>query len=252
MLRVVLWLALVSSWALASGARAQPKVLFVGDSITRGTGATTPAEDGFVARLEERFPELLVANAGCGGSTTRDWTFDTGGIYCALGSAWRLAAEPELPAQITHVMLGTNGALGFFEHFGPVSPDEYEWRLRLLVEKAPGLVLVSSPPRNPPRPTGAVDDRLRGYRDAIDRVVDAYPYAEHGVDGYALLDPALDFLPGNIHPNDRGHARLADALERRILELLPPGALSPCANARACERFRFLPQYQHPHGREAR
>jgi len=173
-----------------------------------------------------------------------DWTTHWALKICVFGNAWSLLAAPELPAQITHVMLGTNDALGYIENLGWVSPSEYESRLRLFVDRAPGLVLISSPPKNPKHPSDVVDDRLRGYREAIDVVVAEYAYVEHGVDSYSLLDPEGDFA--GIHPNDRGHTRIADELERRILMRLPRGFLSPCKNTQPCERSSFLPRYRHP------
>ena len=249
------WTLLFPSLAIclmsATAAFAQPKILFVGDSITAGDGATNPSEGGFVAQIADRFPELVVANAGCGGSTVRDWTIDAGLGPCPFGDTWNLLAAPELPAQMTHILLGTNDALGFFE-FAPVSPFEYYLRLRVLLERAPGLVLISTPPVQPKRRSGVVDDRLRGYREAIDILVAERAYVEHGVDTYGLLDPATDFANGGIHPNDRGHTRIADELERRILQLLPRGSLSPCRNEIACGKFTFIPQYRHPKGRSTR
>jgi lysophospholipase L1-like esterase len=247
---------LIATVLLPIAAFAQPKIIFIGDSITRGVGATNPETNGFVGQLSERFPELLVANAGCGGSTIRDWTSDGPSLNCFFRDAWNLLVEPELPAQITHIMLGTNDALGFFEFFPDgsmgrwVPSEEYASRLRALVERAPGLVLISSPPKNPAELSGPVDDRLRAYRDAIDAMVGEYRYAAQGVDFYALLDPDNDLL--GVHPNDRGHARMADELERRILHLLPKGALSPCRNAVACAPYPLLPQHHHPRGRRGR
>jgi hypothetical protein len=69
-------------------------------------------------------------------------------------------------------------------------------------------------------------------------------HVEIGVDTYALLRQETDFLDG-VHPNTLGHAKIADALERRLLMLLPRGLLSPCKGEAACARFRFLPQFRH-------
>lgn len=240
---------LVASIVLPIAASAQPKMVFIGDSITCGLGATDPATGGFVAQLAERFPELSVVKACCNGSTTRDWTNDEPALACAFGNAWNLRVEPELPAQITHLSLGTNDATGFFEFLPDgrmgwwVPPDEYASRLRTLVERSPGLVLVSPPPRFPSYLSGPIDERLRAYRDAIDTIVGEYPFAFEGVDLYTLLDLDNDFV--GVHPNDRGNLRIADALERRILELLPRGALSPCKNSVACAFYPLLAQFRH-------
>jgi lysophospholipase L1-like esterase len=151
--RLPAWLAILSLGLLAPAAWAEPTWLFVGDSITAGSGATSE-ERGFVALLGERFPEVAIVNAGCGASSIRDWTNDDSETRCAIANAWSLGAAG-VPAQITHIMLGTNDSRGVFEFFGPVPAWEYELRLRLLVERAPGLVLVSAPPpllrRSPPR-----------------------------------------------------------------------------------------------------
>lgn len=243
------WFALLVILAAFPGpALAEPKMLFLGDSITQGGGATDPAAGGFVALIAERFTEFEVVNAGCGGSTVRDWTIDGPTPACTIFGAWTVLAEPELPAAITHILLGTNDTLGFFEFFPDgsmgnfVAPEEYEIRLRALVDRAPGLVLLSTPPRNLGALSGPVDDRLRAYRDAVLAIADESRRVALGVDVYALLDPASDFA--DAHPNDRGHARIADELERRILALLPRGALSRCRNPVACSRFEFLPRYR--------
>jgi lysophospholipase L1-like esterase len=244
--------AAAAASAQARGVRASgpvpPKMLFVGDSITAGGGATVASSGGFVALLAARFPEIEMANLGCNGATVRDWTtVQPQAPHCVFGSAWETLAQPELPAHITHVMLGTNDAVGFLEPVVAgarwVSPEEYEFRLRTLVERSPGLVLLSSPPRVPLSPTGRRDERLQAYRGIVLYIVEDYWYVELGGDFYWILDPSSD-LDG-VHPNDAGHAKMADELERRILAVLPRGALSPCRNSVACERFEFLPRYRH-------
>jgi lysophospholipase L1-like esterase len=233
----------VLTMGLASGVRAEPpKVLFVGDSITSGLGATIPEEGGFVALLSKRFKELVIANAGCPGSTLRDWTTDDVAEHCALGGAWVSLAEPQLPAKMTHIMLGANDATGFFEsifinpHGRFVSKREYGVRLRELVARAPGVVLLSAPAPNASHPSGPVDDRLRDYREVVSRIVEEDARVLDGVDFYALLDLTLDM--DGVHPNDRGHARMADALELRMLEIMPVEALGRCKGRSACREGR--------------
>ena len=138
-LRLAWVVCLATPALLANSVLAQPKILFVGDSITAGIGATDWAEGGFVAQIGQRFPELVVANAGCNASTIRDWTSSKPADICFLGNAWQLQAAPELPAHITHVLLGTNDARGILEHFGTLLAWEYELRLRWMIEQAPGL-----------------------------------------------------------------------------------------------------------------
>ena len=99
-------------------------------------------------------------------------------------------------------------------------------------------------------PIGPFDERLEAYREIVLDIVEHYWYVELGGDFYRILDLGADFE--GIHPNDLGHARIADELERRILALLPRGALSPCRNPVACARFEFLPKYRHPRGKARR
>jgi len=230
---------------LSTSASAQPKMIFIGDSITAGLGASSPDENGFVAQLADRFPEIAVVNAGCSGSTVRDWTNDEPDVSCALSDAWNLLVEPELPARLFHIMLGTNDATGFFELFPDdtmgrwVSPDEFELRLRSLVDRATDLVLISTPPKNFFELTGPADDRLLAYRERIFTVVESNAHAELGADVYDLLDPTTD-LDG-VHPNDRGHSIIADELERQILNVLRSRRLFPCVDGAACDLDDLLP-----------
>ena len=146
---------------------------------------------------------------------------------------------PELPAQITHIMLGINDAYGFFEsspdgpHGNWLTPEEYGERLRLLVERSPGLVFVSVSPPLADTITGLVVERLRVYRDVVLSLVDDYRRVELGVDFHELLDPHTDMH--GCHPNTRGHAIMADALEESVLSRLPMRAL---ARYRHSNRFK--------------
>ena len=231
---------------LPAAAAAHPKMLLVGDSITAGVGAEDPATQGYVALFAERFPELRIANLGCSGSTTRDWTIDGASGFCALGNAWPLLAVPELPAQITHILLGTNDAYGFFEWFPDgrhgdwLTAAEYEERLRLLIERSPGLVFVSTPPPLAYTITGPVTERLRAYRDVVLSVVDDYKSVELGVDFHELLDRHTEVV--GCHPNTEGHAVMADALEESVLSQVPMRALARYKHSKRFTRETTPPQ----------
>jgi hypothetical protein len=141
-----------------------------------------------------------------------------------------LLAEPELPAQITHIMLGTNDSYGFFEWFPDgthgnwLTPGEYEERLRILIERSPGFIFVSSPPPLAETITGPVTERLSAYRDVVLSVVADYRRVELGVDFHELLDRRTDM--DGCHPNTDAHVIMADALEKRVLLNLPIRSLS--------------------------
>jgi lysophospholipase L1-like esterase len=55
-------------------------------------------------------------------------------------------------------------------------------------------------------------ERLRGYRSGIDEICLDRTEVFCGPDLLELLDPKADFFEGNIHPNARGHRKIAEAL----------------------------------------
>jgi lysophospholipase L1-like esterase len=238
-------LLLAVSIALFSSVSAQAgdRMLFIGDSITFGVWAE-PLDAGFVPLIAERFPELDVVNAGCNGATVRDWTIDDEATDCFYSGAWPELAEPNLPAAMTHVLLGTNDSVGIFEwgadepggpvHHGfVVSPEEYDARLRELIDRIDGWVFLSVPPVRTDGQPPEVADRLLAYRQVVLDIVESEPQVLLGVDLQELLDPETDFQEG-IHPNTLGHAKIADALEQSIL------ASTPFRRIELCNALPFL------------
>lgn len=184
------------------------QVLFVGDSITVGTGADPGM--GYVDRIAAGNPEWSVVNAGCGGSTTRDWTLPKlpgAPDSCAFRGAFEQLAEPHEDADIVHILLGTNDATGFFES-GPVPASEWLGNVELLSSRFSGDVVVSFPP---PLPDPASDAQAR---------IDAYAslLAARALDGDAPFRLGADFsqlsraLLDGVHPANAGHAWMAEQL----------------------------------------
>jgi hypothetical protein len=64
---------------------------------------------------------------------------------------------------------------------------------------------------------------LAGYREEIALICADTLGVLCGPDLHELLDPALDFSVGDIHPNAAGHAKIAAALADAILSLPEPG-----------------------------
>lgn len=201
--------------ALAEAKKPKPQVaraIFIGDSITRGTGANEPLRTGFVGTLQRLLPRYHLVNAGCGGALIQAWTADTPALRCWWGSAWATFVEPYYPAVWTHVLLG--GA-----HL-PQSLPAYEWELemRTLVERIPGCVIISMRPIDPSHRNDHVAIRHGRYREAVRRVVADYERVEVGVNFWPLLDPETDFAD-SVHPNQRGYEIMAYALLGRLWEL---------------------------------
>ena len=225
----------VAESALASAI----SVLFIGDSVTYGTGASDPDGDGqpngFVSILGETWAPygVEVINAGCGGATIRDWTNDGGeSVSCAIWNAWGLLAEPHLPVDAIHISLGANDAVGFFEWGCPgegqwggcwVPVDEYEERMRQLIAKIGEdvTILLSTTTPNP-NANSEENARLEGYRDVVIQIAgeDEWDNVYFGAD--ILHQLSLEFFPeGNVHPNDEGYARIAEMLAPRISVVVP-------------------------------
>lgn len=211
MMRLILALMVLLMAAPAGAAR----ILLLGDSITAGTvmGEGAP----FAQLLQERMPFDEVLNAGCGGSTTADWTTPAAeGFPCPFAGAYELSAEPLIdgdPVEVAVIMLGANDATGFFEP-APIEPAEYRSNLEALVlaalQDAEWVVLLT-PTRNP---NAAVDvaQRLVSYRNEVlglcsmpgDQVL-------CGPDVQLIVHDAATGLPG-LHPDALGHELIAAAL----------------------------------------
>jgi len=238
MLKIVL--SLVIALFVAGSALASPiSVLFIGDSVTWGTGASDTDGDGhpngYVSILGEIWAPygVEVINAGCSGATIRDWTNDGGeSVSCAIWDAWGLLAEQHLPVDGIHISLGGNDAVGFLEwgcpHAGQwggcwVPVDEYEERIRQLIEKiGEDVAILLSTTVPSPNANSMHNARLEGYREVVMRIAgeDEWDNTYFGADMLHQLSP--EFFPdGQVHPNDEGHALIAEILAPRISAIVP-------------------------------
>jgi lysophospholipase L1-like esterase len=223
--------------ALPLCARADPiSIVLLGDSITAGE-TSAPTGPPYATLLADSLgPGFAVTNLGCGGTSSLDWTSSRGSVLCGgevdRPNLYDALAQPQLPADLVTVLLGTNDAIGF-EESGRVDPSVYagaifELARDLLADGAAQVMLMTPPPNFAGR---AARPLLARYRSAIialcakpgDAVV-------CGPDVYALLEPD-DFAAGNIHPNESGQAKIADALHDAVLAAIPEPASAPLAVA---------------------
>ncbi len=185
------------------------QMLFVGDSITVGTGADPGL--GYVDLVADAEPGWDVINAGCGGTTTRDWLAPPAppdlDEFCAFGGAFDMLAEAHADAEFVHILLGTNDSTGFFDN-GATPVTEYGLNVVALAERFSGDVMVSIAIPFP-HPDGPEQALLDGYAAEL-RAIALAPGAPFrlGAD-FSTLDRAL--LDG-VHPNNAGHAWMADEL----------------------------------------
>ena len=223
----VFTVAVVASLALAGQAAAAPiRTLLLGDSITFGivSGAAGPAyADILSADLAGTHD---VVNASLSGSSAFYWAPNTPcpGVCSSADNVFDELATPELPADIVTLLLGTNDALGFFLD-APTPLGDFEDLMREIVD---GLfsggasnVILMAPPAANVAPTPAT--LLVGYREEIGLICGDTFGVTCGPNLHELLDPALDFEAGDIHPNVAGHAKIAAALADAILSIPEPG-----------------------------
>jgi lysophospholipase L1-like esterase len=217
---VLLFLAALFSSSAAGAEPSENVIVFVGDSITAGTGMPEPVGPAFPELLAQRV-EGSVENLGCGGTSALDWNPRSELAYPPCQSTWRHyqdLVKPRLPATIVGVLLGTSDAGGYAEvDHAPVSRENYGRAItdlvRQLLRDGAGSILLMTPPHNYGAEDDEVDSRLRSYRDEILRVCDATPKDDiHcGPDLYTELGRQF-FVDRNFHPNGKAHAWIADEI----------------------------------------
>lgn len=220
------------------------QVAMVGDSITEGACATEPCT-GWVELVDDAVPELEVVNAGCGATTTESWLQRPPeppvGIQCpetffedaegevaadAFGTLW----EPFAPYLATFVLLGNNDArfTGLLTDPTPIDPEDYGENLATLTDELLDgslMVVLMTPTSRASTTLPAARERLAGYADEIADLCERRPRIRCGPDLREVIDPETDYAPSDgVHPNQSGHAAIADAVERWIdTHLEPPG-----------------------------
>lgn len=232
----VAWLLVVFS---ALSASALPiRVLAIGDSITKGVGAS-PGLPYVNVLANQLGSDFEVINAGCNGASTFDWAnppFSTNLETCPISGAYELLAQPALPAEIATILLGTNDATGFYEFCSEpdadgrcvVSPSTYGSFMSSLIDRLlfDGLdrVILMKPPRLYPF-GAAFNQRISDYGEQIQQICDGSMEVICGPDLLTLLHSESLFV--NVHPNDIGHYMIGKALAPYVRAAVPePGALT--------------------------
>lgn len=201
------------------------RVLMIGDSITEGTQSAPEGVPYTTVATALLGPGYDVVVEGCGGSSTFDWSL-LGGVTLCNGGWWsptlyEARAQPNLPADVVTVMLGTNDATGFFEP-APVPEDEYARNLDDIVDNlladGAGTVLLMSPPPMCTTADAATVARLEAYRLVVGATCALRAQVACGPDVYTLLD-ADDFAGCDVHPNGQGHQTMGIALATSIMGL---------------------------------
>jgi acyl-CoA thioesterase-1 len=181
---------------------AGPKVVFLGDSISAGIHLA--ADEAFPAvlqrKLKARGTPFDLVNGGVSGDTT------AGGVRRL---DWLLKQKPK----VVVIELGANDAMR------GIAPAEVEKNLRAIVagvraaDATPLLLGMRIPPSYGQE--HAADFAKVYERVADDLDVAFVPFFMKDVAGVAALN-----LEDGIHPTSKGHEKLAESVEDKLLELL--------------------------------
>ncbi|MEU8298557.1 SGNH/GDSL hydrolase family protein [Micromonospora sp. NPDC048909] len=224
--------------------RTGQRIVFIGDSITDcgRRVAATPYGDGYMslvrAFVSARHPELDLhwVNRGVSGDTVRD-----------LADRWERDAVGERPDWLS-VMIGINDIWRRYRGRAAdaVPIDEYERTLRALLGRAveaTGCRLVLADPYliEPDRadPQRADTDRYAAVVAALAAEFGAvHVPTQAAFDGALAVSRPERWADDRVHPNQPGHALLADV----FLAALGAGPAVPVPGSRAGERGLTAPR----------
>lgn len=200
-----------------SGCGDDPDRLFIGDSITAPYEAAS-----YVDRIAEERPRERAVNAGCGSTTTWQWSLldqRAPGRHCQMRTGEslyeRLVAPWGTPKRV-YILLGTNDSEFHASRFEetPVEPDDYQRHLSVLIDRleedgVKDIVLLSPPFVADIAPLR--NRRLAAYRVRLRALCEERPHVRCGPDLSRVLTGPEDYS-GPRHPSEQGQAKIAEAI----------------------------------------
>lgn len=181
-------------------------ILALGDSLTEGY--ELKKSDAYPALLEARLNRserqpIRIINAGVSGATT-------------AGSRERLAWYLKTPHTVPQILLL---ALGANDGLRGLDPKKAEENLRATIQLAQksGVLVLLVGMKVPPNYGTLYSARFEKIFSALSQEfrLPFVPFLLEGVAG----DPALN-LPDGIHPNEKGHQKIAAHLEPHVKKAL--------------------------------
>ncbi len=211
------------------------KINFLGDSITEGVGASSP-DKCFVSLIAER-TGAVCRNYGIGGSRIAKQKVPSENPRHDMYFSSRVE-DMEPDADIIVVFGGTNdfghgdASLGMFSdrtadtYYGGL----HELYLKLIEKYPESKIVVLTPLHrwNEDNVRGDCKDKpyavLKAYVDMLRNVAEYYslPVLDlYKVSGIQPKIPVMKetYMPDGLHPNDRGHERLANMVVKFLTEL---------------------------------
>jgi len=225
--------------ANAQKAKENLNVVFIGNSITHGSGLPDPHTQAPPVIAAQKLRELKhigtvqFSNVGKSGSTTLDWLPENHKLFLTAEKAAGLYASDEGATLLFSIVLGTNDSAIKGPHGAPVSPEDYRGNLlkiaNRLLEEYPKCKIIFQYPTwysentyNTSKYLKEGLDRLQSYFPEIDAVVKSYEISRpHTVFSgnkkvFAYFKKHPDLFQNekgqqgifNLHPNPEGAAQL--------------------------------------------
>jgi acyl-CoA thioesterase-1 len=197
---------LLAAMTPRSAAAEPANIVFFGDSLTAGYGLSNPGSDAYPALIQEKIEAARlgyrVVNAGLSGETT------SGGLR-------RLDWVLRQPVAIFVLALGANDGLrGINPQVSRANLEAIVARVRA---KYPAAKLLIAGMQMPPQMGAGYSRDFSEMFPAVAEKAGAalVPFLLEGVGGLARFN-----LPDGIHPNEEGHARLAENVWKVLRPLL--------------------------------
>ena len=196
----------------------------IGDSITQGVGATDQAMLSYPAQLGRiLWKDALVLNFGNSGSTMRS---DLGDAYTKRGT-YGEAVRAAATVDIFTIMLGTNDS-NRDRDWSAADTQSYNDSclaiMKSLKDKNENLkfVLANCPAYFDSANFGS--KQVRDIQAALVSIVNEAGYPTTFYDMYTVTKTMKAYFPDNLHPNDMGHLKMAQAFAEYLQTLVAPTA----------------------------
>jgi len=195
----------------------------IGDSITQGTGASDQTLFSYPAQMGRLlWKDAIVHNFGDSGSSMRndlDAYTNTAPYLKAVGTA--------ASADIFTIMLGTNDT---WQDTAPWTDSDTELYnnsclgiMEALTKKNKDLKFVLA---NCPAYFGTAGNiatpKTRQIQEALVPIVNAAGYPTTFFDTYTATKTMRTYFPDQVHPNDMGHLKMAEAFAEYLQTLITP------------------------------
>lgn len=215
-------------------------IVFIGDSITFGSGLVTPVsyappvhECSYLLQLS-KYRDVEFSNQGLSGKTTLDFLPSSGKYFNNVIKAADQFYKDKEGTLVFSIMLGTNDSAIKGPHGAPVAPSAYQANLKtisdsLLIAYPECKIIINYPVWYSPNTYNTSKylqeglDRLQSYFPQIDALVAGYAISNKGhvfvgdksAFSYFMKNFQTELIPEQgqegifyLHPNRKGAATL--------------------------------------------